>query len=103
MKRLVERHGWEAMGDRIPIRCFILNPSVKSSLTFLRKTPWARKKVENWFVEEVEDTEQETEVGGERSTIGDGASDRTDGGALSERAAGDGEGGAGARSHGFGE
>ena len=42
------------MGDRIPIRCFILNPSVKSSLTFLRKTPWARKKVEAWFVEEAE-------------------------------------------------
>lgn len=52
VKTLVERHGWEAMGDRIPIRCFILNPSVKSSLTFLRKTPWARTKVERWYVEE---------------------------------------------------
>lgn len=50
--KLVERHGWEAMGDRIPIRCFILNPSIKSSLTFLRKTPWARTKVERWYVEE---------------------------------------------------
>jgi uncharacterized protein (DUF2132 family) len=53
--RLVQRHGWEVMGDRIPIRCFLLNPSVKSSLTFLRKTPWARKKVEAWFVGEAVD------------------------------------------------
>ena len=52
VKELVQRHGWEAMGDRIPIRCFILNPSVKSSLTFLRKTPWAREKVENWYLYE---------------------------------------------------
>jgi uncharacterized protein (DUF2132 family) len=41
------------MGRRIPIRCFQLNPSVKSSLTFLRKTPWARKKVEDWFISEL--------------------------------------------------
>lgn len=51
---LVERHGWEAMARRIPIRCFQFNPSVKSSLTFLRKTPWARQKVEEWFVIEQE-------------------------------------------------
>ncbi len=50
--QLVAEHGWQVMGDRIPIRCFQMNPSVKSSLTFLRKTPWARKKVEAWFVEE---------------------------------------------------
>ena len=48
----VQRHGWGAMGRRIPIRCFQFNPSVKSSLTFLRKTPWARKKVEDWFIGE---------------------------------------------------
>ena len=59
VKQLVDRHGWQAMGDRIPIRCFILNPSVKSSLTFLRKTPWARKKVEAWFVEESEVSPEE--------------------------------------------
>jgi len=40
------------MGHRIPIRCFQINPSVKSSLTFLRKTSWARKRVEAWFIEE---------------------------------------------------
>lgn len=50
---LVQRHGWEEMGWRIPIRCFQFEPSVKSSLTFLRKTPWARQKVEAWFVAEL--------------------------------------------------
>jgi len=60
VKTLVERHGWEEMGFRIPIRCFILDPSVKSSLTFLRKTPWARKKVEAWFMAEVEEMPPES-------------------------------------------
>jgi len=50
LTELVARHGWEEMGDRIPIRCFQFDPSIKSSLTFLRKTPWARKRVEDWFV-----------------------------------------------------
>jgi uncharacterized protein (DUF2132 family) len=49
LKSLVDRHGWPEMGARIPIRCFLVDPSVKSSLTFLRKTPWARKKVEDWY------------------------------------------------------
>jgi uncharacterized protein (DUF2132 family) len=49
---LVDRHGWQELADRIPIRCFMFNPSVKSSLTFLRKNPWARQKVEDWFVME---------------------------------------------------
>jgi len=50
LTELVTRHGWEEMGDRIPIRCFQFDPSIKSSLTFLRKTPWARKRVEDWFL-----------------------------------------------------
>jgi uncharacterized protein (DUF2132 family) len=50
VEELLARHGWEEMADRIPVRCFQFNPSVKSSLTFLRKTPWARKKVEDWFI-----------------------------------------------------
>ena len=50
LNQLVARHGWAEMGRRIPIRCFQFDPSVKSSLTFLRKTPWARKKVEAWFI-----------------------------------------------------
>ena len=52
LEQLVERHGWSAMGKRIPIRCFLYDPSVNSSLKFLRKTPWARKKVEDWFIAE---------------------------------------------------
>jgi hypothetical protein len=52
LNQLVQRHGWGELGRRIPIRCFQFNPSVKSSLTFLRKTPWARQKVEAWFIGE---------------------------------------------------
>jgi uncharacterized protein (DUF2132 family) len=47
---LVARFGWEELGRRIPVRCFTHQPSVKSSLTFLRKTPWARTKVEALYV-----------------------------------------------------
>ena len=51
VSRLVARHGWAEMGRRIPVRCFLHAPSVKSSLTFLRKTPWARKKIEDIYLE----------------------------------------------------
>lgn len=47
---LVEELGWENLGERIPVRCFTHDPSIKSSLTFLRKTPWARTKVENLWI-----------------------------------------------------
>ncbi|KOF03010.1 hypothetical protein OB69_09315 [Roseivirga seohaensis subsp. aquiponti] len=47
---LVKKYGWEELGDRINIRCFTHNPSIKSSLTFLRKTPWAREKVEQLYL-----------------------------------------------------
>ena len=47
---LEEYYGWEELGARINSRCFTDEPSVKSSLKFLRKTPWARKKVEELFV-----------------------------------------------------
>ena len=47
---LVEQHGWSELGRRIDIRCFTSDPSVASSLKFLRKTPWARKKVENLYI-----------------------------------------------------
>lgn len=47
---LVNRYGWEELGELIPINCFNNNPSIKSSLTFLRKTPWARKKVEDLYL-----------------------------------------------------
>jgi uncharacterized protein (DUF2132 family) len=42
--------GWEGLGERVRIRCFNENPSMKSSLTFLRKTPWAREKVEQLYL-----------------------------------------------------
>jgi uncharacterized protein (DUF2132 family) len=48
--RLVEHYGWEELGRRIPIRCFTNDPSLNSSLTFLRRTPWARKKVEDLYL-----------------------------------------------------
>lgn len=48
---LVEKLGWEELGKRINIRCFTSNPSINSSLKFLRKTPWAREKVENLYLE----------------------------------------------------
>ena len=48
--RLVEEYGWEELGRRIPINCFTSNPSIKSSLKFLRRTFWARKKVEELYL-----------------------------------------------------
>jgi len=50
VNRLVEKHGWAELGRRIDIRCFQFNPSIKSSLQFLRRTPWARTKVEELYV-----------------------------------------------------
>jgi uncharacterized protein (DUF2132 family) len=47
---LAEHYGWDELGRRIEIRCFNLDPSVKSSLAFLRKTPWAREKVEGLYL-----------------------------------------------------
>jgi uncharacterized protein (DUF2132 family) len=50
MNYLVKDYGWEYLASEININCFKSNPSVKSSLTFLRKTPWARTKVENLYL-----------------------------------------------------
>jgi uncharacterized protein (DUF2132 family) len=50
LTRLVERYGWEELGRRIPIKCFTNEPGIKSSLKFLRRTPWARKKVEELYL-----------------------------------------------------
>ncbi len=47
---LVAYFGWETLGQHIPINCFTSNPSIQSSLKFLRKTPWARKKVEDLYI-----------------------------------------------------
>ena len=53
LEQLVERHGWAGLAQRIPIRCFTHDPSVASSLKFLRRTPWAREKVEALYLESV--------------------------------------------------
>jgi uncharacterized protein (DUF2132 family) len=52
---LVEEIGWEHMGNLLKINCFLSDPSIKSSLTFLRKTPWARAKVEKMYLERIID------------------------------------------------
>ncbi len=47
---LVAEYGWDGLGERIAVRCFTHDPSIKSSLKFLRKTPWAREKVESLYL-----------------------------------------------------
>ncbi len=51
--QLVKQYGWGELGKRIPIKCFTDNPSIKSSLKFLRQTPWARKKVEDLYIKSI--------------------------------------------------
>ena len=53
VEHLAERYGWDGLGARIDIRCFTQDPSVPSSLKFLRKTPWARAKVESLYLHSV--------------------------------------------------
>ena len=50
---LHKQYGWEELSNRIKINCFYENPSIKSSLTFLRKTPWARQKVEDLYLKSI--------------------------------------------------
>jgi uncharacterized protein (DUF2132 family) len=50
LNQLVQQYGWVELAKRIPIRCFSYEPSIKSSLKFLRRTPWARKKVEELYL-----------------------------------------------------
>jgi uncharacterized protein (DUF2132 family) len=47
---LLDHYGWDGLAERIPVNCFINDPSIKSSLKFLRKTPWARDKVESLYL-----------------------------------------------------
>jgi uncharacterized protein (DUF2132 family) len=55
LTRLVDCYGWEELGRRIRINCFARDPSIKSSLKFLRRTPWARDKVEALYLKSLED------------------------------------------------
>ena len=54
LETLVDVYGWDELGARVNINCFNFDPSIQSSLKFLRKTPWARKKVENLYLETLE-------------------------------------------------
>lgn len=54
LEHLVGIYGWEGMAKTIDVNCFKINPSIKSSLNFLRKTPWARKKVEDLYIKTIE-------------------------------------------------
>lgn len=65
--KLQAHYGWQQLGQIIKINCFNANPSIKSSLTFLRKTPWAREKVEWLYVDTLPDMEQ-AERAGEETT-----------------------------------
>ncbi len=53
LEYLVDQYGWADLGVRIPIKCFLKDPSMKSSLVFLRKTPWARAKVEELYLRSI--------------------------------------------------
>lgn len=59
---LHENYGWEYLANTLPIRCFSNNPSIKSSLSFLRKTPWARTKVENLYLKMLRDKDKNPSV-----------------------------------------
>ncbi|CAI0741935.1 Uncharacterized conserved protein (DUF2132) [Serratia liquefaciens] len=54
LNKLVENYGWSGLAERIRINCFSSDPSIKSSLKFLRRTPWARKQVEDLYLDMVE-------------------------------------------------
>jgi uncharacterized protein (DUF2132 family) len=55
LRKIVDRYGWEELGCQVEIRCFIIDPTIDSSLKFLRRTPWARKKVEEIYLEYLEE------------------------------------------------
>jgi uncharacterized protein (DUF2132 family) len=56
LKQLVWQYGFEELGRRVKIKCFNVDPTIKSSLVFLRKTPWAREKVEDIYIEMLKST-----------------------------------------------
>ena len=61
MEELLAHYGWDGLADRIHVRCFEMNPSISSSLKFLRKTPWAREKVEALYLDHLVAKEFEAE------------------------------------------
>ena len=61
LEQLVAHYGWEMLGQMIKINCFNFHPSIKSSLTFLRRTPWARAKVEELYLDSLPDMQPKVE------------------------------------------
>jgi len=61
---LVEKYGWEKLGEKISIRCFTHDPSINSSLKFLRKTDWARMKVEELYIKSVQQDQRRKKIDG---------------------------------------
>lgn len=53
LNHLVDEYGWELLGDKTKIRAFVINPSHKSALNFIRKTPWAKKKIEELYLRSI--------------------------------------------------
>lgn len=74
LTQLVERFGWDGLASRININCFKKDPSIKSSLKFLRKTPWARDKVEALYIASFSATSASAGQSGVRSSSSGGAS-----------------------------
>lgn len=70
LERLVDYYGWEYLGERVNIRCFKHNPTMKSSLGFLRRTTWAREFVEDVYLEMLEDKELDELKKNQRETDG---------------------------------
>lgn len=67
LNELVDYFGWPGLGARIPVRCFTLDPSITSSLKFLRKTPWAREQVEQLYVQTQRADEREQQQRAKRA------------------------------------
>jgi uncharacterized protein (DUF2132 family) len=64
---LADHYGWQGLGEQIPLRCFTSDPSVASSLKFLRKTPWAREKVESLYLFMLREQRRQQQRDGEAS------------------------------------
>jgi uncharacterized protein (DUF2132 family) len=62
LTHIVDFYGWEELGERINIRCFNYDPSIKSSLAFLRKTPWARERVEKLYLKSLRTNARNQEI-----------------------------------------
>jgi uncharacterized protein (DUF2132 family) len=75
LDELLAHYGWDELGRRVPIHCFKLNPSISSSLRFLRRTPWARAKVETLYLCYITAKEIEAEIG--KSPVPRAESDET--------------------------